>query len=70
MIQISVNGASRELPKPVCVKELLDELNLRRDSIAVAVNGEVIPAGAHSERLLCEGDIVEIIQAVGGGRDL
>ena len=35
--------------------------------VAVEVNREIVARSRHGERALCEGDEVEIIQAIGGG---
>ncbi len=39
----------------------------RRDGIAVAVNGEVVPRSSWDRRFLSVGDAVEVVTAVAGG---
>lgn len=63
-----VNGAERKLV--ACdLTELLEQLGHPGDAqgIAVAVNGQVVPRSAWSERQLRAGDDVEIVGAVQGG---
>ncbi|MGH8593813.1 MAG: sulfur carrier protein ThiS, partial [Gammaproteobacteria bacterium] len=35
--------------------------------IAVEINGEVVPRSQYNEHPLREGDLVEIVRAIGGG---
>ncbi|GAA3681618.1 sulfur carrier protein ThiS [Nocardioides ginsengisoli] len=50
------------------VADLLHErLGGRPDGVAVAVNGEVVPRSAWPDRLLADGDVVELVTAVQGG---
>ena len=49
------------------VAELLSDLKLAGDRVAVAVNDEIVPRTRHTEQALAEGDRVEVIHAVAGG---
>lgn len=64
---LQVNGTARELRDEATVAELLESLGLRRDGVAVAVGGQVIPRTEHERRVLVAGEVVEVIRAVGGG---
>lgn len=66
-VDIQLNGEARSVPAGTTVGALLDELGLRRDGIAVAIDLRVVPRGEHDARELVAGEKVEIIQAVGGG---
>jgi len=66
-MQITLNGAPRELPAPLTVAGLLDRLELAGRRVAVEVNEELVPRSQHPGRLLEEGDRVEVVQAIGGG---
>ena len=66
-MKIELNGVTRVVARSTTVGGLLDELGLRRDGIAVAVDMQVVPRGEQDSRRLEPGDRVEIIQAVGGG---
>ena len=65
--QILLNGEPRDLPGDADIQRLLEQEGLAGRRVAVEVNGEIVPRGAHGERLLAEGDRVEIVHALGGG---
>ena len=66
-MNIHLNGQLYQAEADCTLSALIASLALRRDGIAVAINGEVIPRVNHSQCRLQENDRVEIIQAVGGG---
>ena len=66
-IRVVLNGAPREFPAPLTFTQLLDELDLAGRRLAVERNGEIVPRSRHHEQLLCDGDKLEIVVAVGGG---
>ena len=66
-MQVTINGQTRTLAASCTVAKLLEELNLARQACAVELNASVVPRREHGERLLQEGDTVEIVTLVGGG---
>jgi len=66
-IALLVNGAPQDVPLGWTVADLLDQLGLRREGVAVAVDRQVVPRSRHAGRVLAAGEQVEIIIAVGGG---
>jgi sulfur carrier protein len=66
-LRLRVNGTDRELPANSTVADLLAVLGVPRDGLAVAISGRVIPKGEHPSQKLADGDVVEVIRAVGGG---
>jgi len=66
-VNATINGERRELPDGATVAHLLNELNLEKNGIAVAVNERVIRGANFDEHRLQEGDVIEIIRAVAGG---
>ena len=66
-MQITVNGERRELPGPVSVTELLYELGLRPEHVAVEVNKDLVTRSKHSETVVGQGDVLEVVRLVGGG---
>ena len=66
-MNIRVNGEQRTYDTTCTVERLLDELNLGGQPCAVEVNTAVVPWGEHGERVLSDGDSVEIVTRVGGG---
>ena len=67
MIQIFVNGVTKACEQPLAVSELLLRMELAGRKVAVERNGEIVPRSAHASTLLGEGDLLEIVAAVGGG---
>jgi len=67
MIEIHVNGATKNFEGPLALAELLRGMALADKKIAVERNGEIVPRGAHASTLLADGDRLEIVVAVGGG---
>ena len=66
-MRILLNGQPRELRDGATVDELLQELGVRRDFTAVALNREVAPRSAYGTTVLREGDRVEIVHPMAGG---
>ena len=66
-MKLKVNGEDREIAAGSTVSDLLTSLTLTSTGVAVAVNGRVVPRSQHPEQGLQDGDVVEIIRAVGGG---
>jgi thiazole synthase len=68
MIDITLNGERRTLPRPLSVRELIDDIGLEPRKIAAEVNCEIVPESQLAERRLAGGDAVEIVTLVGGGQ--
>ena len=66
-MQIYVNGAPRTLPETAGLMALLLEMGLVGKRIAVEINHEIVPRAQHRDRVLRDGDRIEIVQAIGGG---
>jgi sulfur carrier protein len=64
---VSVNGVAREIAAGAMLGDLIAELGVRREGIAVARNDDVVTRGALDSTPLAEGDAIEIIVAVAGG---
>ena len=67
MVSITVNGKPREIEAPQTVPALLDTLSVNPKQVAVAINGEVVTRDSWPQVTVKEGDVVEIVRAVGGG---
>jgi sulfur carrier protein len=64
---VTINGEPRSLPTSLTIDELLSELGLRRDLVAVELNRDLIRKKAFSEQRVSDGDCLEIVEFVGGG---
>lgn len=67
MIRITLNGKQRELEGEVTIPELLETMGVQPRQVAVALNGEVVKRDAWAQMSIAEGDVVEVVRAVGGG---
>ena len=67
MTTITLNGKPRALNGAVTVASLLKALALRAEQVAVAINGEVVPRDSWALAAIGDGDVVEVVRAVGGG---
>lgn len=66
-MQITLNGAMRELPASLTVTGLIELLGYVGKRVAVERNGEIVPKSRHADTSLQDGDQIEIVAAVGGG---
>lgn len=82
-MEIVLNGVPQQLTGALSVQVLLTDLYANQQStlnatspgaamlpkqgLAVAVNREVVPRGQWTLRILCAGDKVDIVRAIGGG---
>ncbi|HEX7454682.1 MAG TPA: sulfur carrier protein ThiS [Gallionella sp.] len=67
MITVYVNGAVRQLADTCSIAALIEELGYTGRRIALEKNGEIVPRSLYAERVLNDGDKLEIVVAVGGG---
>lgn len=66
-INITLNGAARQVPGSCTLAELLEASGQPAASFASAVNGEFVARDARAQTLLAEGDAVFTFQAITGG---
>ena len=66
-MNITLNGKPRSLDNISTVTALLDSLNLDPNRVAVEHNRVVLLMGNFAATPLRDGDVLEIVQFVGGG---
>lgn len=67
-MQVFIHDQPTTLDGPAkTVADLLADLQLRPQLVAVEINEQLVPRAHHAERQLAEGDRVEIVTLVGGG---
>lgn len=66
-MKIVVNGEASEVPAGLTVRALLDHLGLTTGLVAVEVNKSIVVRANHADHVLADGDVVELVQLVGGG---
>ena len=64
---IIVNGESRDFPDKMTLSSLMRELDIKVKVMAAAVNMEVVKKSDWDNRVLVDGDKVELLHFVGGG---
>jgi len=66
-MNLTINGERQTLSGQTSLDQLIERLGLQGRRLAVEVNLEIVPRSEYGRRLLAEGDVVEIVQAIGGG---
>lgn len=66
-IHIHVNGEARTWRSGATVAELLQDLDIRTERVAVELNLEILDRATFEQRSLKDGDRVEILSFIGGG---
>ena len=66
-MKLTVNGAEKTVPEGITLAQLVRELGLEKNPIAIELNLRVVPRDRHGETRLAEGDRLEIVTLVGGG---
>jgi sulfur carrier protein len=66
-MQIQVNGERRDCRAGLTVGDLLRELDIRTERVAVELNLEILDRKELELRGLKEGDRLEILSFIGGG---
>jgi sulfur carrier protein len=66
-IEVSVNAVPRGVPAGTTLGQVVTELVGPAAGVAAAVNGEVVPRRSWGERVLADGDRVDVVTAVQGG---
>jgi sulfur carrier protein len=65
-MRLTINGETSE-SRAATVRELLDELGISPERVAVEVNLAIVRRARYGETALADGDSVEIVNFVGGG---
>ncbi len=66
-MQVQINGEFRELREGQTLNELIAELALTPERLAIELNRQVVRRAQWTEIVLREGDRIEIVHFVGGG---
>ena len=66
-MQITLNGAPREIPAESTVEGLLQQLQAGPRGVAVEINRELVPRTEYAARSIEAGDQIEIVTLAGGG---
>jgi len=66
-MNIIINGVEKTYTSNLTLETLLNELDHAGKKVAIEVNEEIIPRSQYKNKLVVDGDKIEIINAVGGG---
>jgi sulfur carrier protein len=66
-MELTVNGAARQMPDGTTLVQLLREHARSTEGIAVAVDGEIVHRGQWPQCVLTDGQDVELVTAQQGG---
>tara|TARA_B100000029_G_scaffold437122_1_gene452091 strand:+ start:7 stop:225 length:219 start_codon:yes stop_codon:yes gene_type:complete len=67
MAKIQLNGKLYEINTGTNLNELLNNLKIQKNKVAIEVNGEIIDKNKYSNLILNKNDKVEIVHFIGGG---
>jgi thiamine biosynthesis protein ThiS len=66
-ITITLNGDPHLLAGELSVAQLVESLKMRPNRVAVELNLDVVPRARYAQTIVRSGDVVEVINFVGGG---
>ncbi|MBT8440603.1 MAG: sulfur carrier protein ThiS [Gammaproteobacteria bacterium] len=66
-MNIQLNGQPKEVADNITITALLESMELYGRRIAVEVNEELVTRSQFGSHQLKENDVIEIVQAIGGG---
>lgn len=67
-MRLIINGEDLEVSKAETLQELLGELRIKPERVAVEVNLSIIKKSDYDSCRLKDGDRIEIVNFVGGGQ--
>jgi sulfur carrier protein len=68
-MKLIINGQEQDLTSTT-LAQLIEQLGMKQDRVAVELNRSIVPREQWPKTLLAEGDQLEIVHFVGGGRSL
>ena len=66
-LSVRINGEHRRLPEGTTISEMINQLGLDPQRVAVERNLEIVPRSTFAAALVEDGDDYEIVHFVGGG---
>lgn len=66
-VSISINGEMRQLDAPLSVAALMQSLGLEASKVAIERNLAIVPRSQHGAVMVVDGDVIEIVEFIGGG---
>ena len=66
-MHLFINGEEQEFANTLSLAELVEQLGMKGDRVAVELNREIVPRAQWAGTQLKDGDRLEIVHFVGGG---
>ena len=66
-IEVIVNGASQKMTEGLTVGRWLADAGREPSTVAIELNGEILPRNRYPETVFVDGDKLEVVQFVQGG---
>ena len=66
-MQLIVNGQPQTVQEGLSLSDLIAQLNMKAERVAVERNGTIVPRNDWPQTALQNGDRLEIVHFVGGG---
>jgi thiamine biosynthesis protein ThiS len=66
-MRLTINGKDQTLDESVTLAQLVEQLGMKGDRVAVELNREIVSRAQWPETALNDGDHLEIVHFVGGG---
>jgi len=67
-MKLQINGEARDFNPPLTLATLLDQLEMKADRVAIELNRSIVAGDQWAKTNLAEGDRLEIVHFVGGGK--
>jgi len=66
-MKLTINAKTHKTKCGINIAELLAELGMNAQLVAVELNKQLVTRKYHAETILNDGDVLEIVTLVGGG---
>ena len=66
-MDLTINGEEKSFADSLSLAQLVEQLGMKEDRVAVELNREIVPRDRWADTSLKGGDRLEIVHFVGGG---
>jgi len=66
-MRLQINGVEKEFADELTLADLIQQLGMKSDRVAVELNREIVSRAQWADTPLRDGDRLEIVHFVGGG---
>ena len=67
-MKLEINGEEKSFAAPLTLASLIESMGMKPGRVAVELNRAIVPRDHWPQTSLAEGDRLEIVHFVGGGR--